>query len=726
MALAEFEPTDDDAVVVSKVRTFVADELRRLGRPDRVDDAVLVASELASNAVLHGRGVAEARVEAVEGGVRIEVYDRKRLPPMLARASVDAMTGRGLRMVSSLSARWAVEPTDEGKVVWAELSDRARAASEGADEILDAWHDEEWDDPDAAAVRHRISLGDVPTTLLLASKSHADNLVREFTLAARGARSGVTGAVPPHLASLIETVATRFAEPRQAIKRQALAAESRGHAHVRLELTLPQEAADAGVAYLRALDEADAYCRAARLLTLETPPQHRVFRRWYVGAIIDQLRAASAGLPAPPPETFEERLLREIDAVAAAQEASSRAARLYEVSAALARAHTPEAVAAAVLDQGVAALGASGGGLLLAGEADRLLVLEGEGSSRAVAERIRSRSGDTELPAAVALRSGEPVWLESGHEESAGPAHPRQAAASVCAVPLEVDGRRLGALRFSFPEPRLFDDDERRFVLALAAQAAQTLDRAQLHEQRVDLARRLQGNLLSEHLRGPSGVDLAGVYLPSGDGMSLGGSFCDAWPLGDGRWALAVADAVATGPEAAALAAMVRFSLRALTVTDADPRSLLHSLNAMLLDAAAGGPEGERCATALFGVLSLDPAPTVALATAGNPPPVVRRADGRLEEVPVTGSVLGQRADPRFGSITVELGEDDTLVVYAEGVRRPLTAGASSFGAGGLRGVLRTAQSGARAVSDAMTRAALHHEGSTDDRLAALVVHCAP
>ena len=494
---------------------------------------------------------------------------------------------------------------------------------------------------------------------------------------------------------------------------------------MRLELSLPPEAADAGVAYLRALDEADAYCRAARLLTLETPPQHRVFRRWYVGAIVDQLRAASAGLPAPPPETFEERLLREIDAVAAAQEASSRAARLYGVSAALARAHTAEAVAAAVLDQGVAALGASGGGLLLAGEEDRLLVLEGERRSPAVVERVPSRSGDAELPAAVALRSGEPVWLESGHEESAAPAHPRQAAASVCAVPLEVDGRRLGALRFGFPEPRLFDDDERRFVLALAAQAAQALDRAQLHEQRMHLGRRLQGNLLSE-LRGPSGVDLAGVYLPSGGGMGLGGSFCDAWPLGDGRWALAVADAVATGPEAAALAAMVRFSLRALTVSDADPQSVLHSLNAMLLDAAAGGPEGEQCSTALFGVLSQDPAATVALATAGNPPPVVRRADGRIEEVPVTGSVLGQRADPRFGSVSIELGADDTLVVYAEGLGTPLTAGAFSFGAGGLRGVLRTAQSGARAVSDAVRRAALHHEGSTDDRLAALVVHRAP
>lgn len=98
----------------------------------------------------------------------------------------------------------------------------------------------------------------------------------------------------------------------------------------------------------------------------------------------------------------------------------------------------------------------------------------------AVIERLRSESRDAELPAAVALRTGESVWLESRTErdrrfpELVGL---ESSTVALCAVPLQVEDRRLGALRFSFSTPRLFDDDERLFVQALAAQTAQALER---------------------------------------------------------------------------------------------------------------------------------------------------------------------------------------------------------------------------------------------------------
>ena len=206
---------------------------------------------------------------------------------------------------------------------------------------------------------------------------------------------------------------SRFAEARQAIKRQAIVAAEAGLSHVSLHLSLPASAAEAGEDYLRALDEADAYCRAARLLTLETQPQHRVFRQWYVGEIVKQLRAAADGEPATDRESFEQRLLREIDTVALARRATERVARLFDVSAALGRAATTEAVAQAVVEHGVAALGASGGGILLAGDADRLSVPATVGYDEDVVARLRAESRDAELPAAVALRTGESVWLES-------------------------------------------------------------------------------------------------------------------------------------------------------------------------------------------------------------------------------------------------------------------------------------------------------------------------
>ncbi|MEA2685820.1 MAG: hypothetical protein QOE93_1015, partial [Actinomycetota bacterium] len=492
MGLAVFQAGHDDLGLVGEVRAFVTRELRQRCRADLVDDAVLVATELATNALLHAGGVAFVRVVSVPGGVRIEVHDRTRVPPVLALSSDEAMTGRGLRLVGAVSRRWEAQATAEGKMVWAELPRAPGSVTASVEEILELWADDLGPDPSALArTLHHVSLGDVPTPLLLAAKSHVDNLVREFTLAARGARAGMTGAVPTHLALLIEAVVSRFADARQAIKRQAIAAADKGLSHVSLELTLSADAAKAGEDYLAALDEADAYCRAARLLTLETPPQHRVFRHWYVGEIVRQVRASVADVAVAGRESFEERLLREIDSVARARIGSERAARLFEVSAALSSAATTDAVAEAVLQHGVAALRAAGGGILLAsGGADRLLVPATVGYDEEMVARLRAESPNAELPAAVALRTGEPVWLESREDRDLR--FPQlvlleRNAVSFCAVPLVVDGRRLGALRFSFSEPRLFDEDERRFVLALAAQTSQALDRAELYEQRADL-----------------------------------------------------------------------------------------------------------------------------------------------------------------------------------------------------------------------------------------------
>lgn len=390
MTSDEFGTGSRTVEAVASARDVVAETLESLGLASLTADAVLVASELVTNAVLHGEGLVDVRVDPLDAGVRISVEDRARTPPVVALANPDAMTGRGLLLVSSLAIRWGADLTDSGKVVWAELVPGRVPPDLTEEELLALWDGEGWASAGESELRHHVVLGEVPTDLLLAAKTHVDNLVREFTLTASGAATGTTGPVPPHLASLIETVVTGFADARRAIKRQAVDAARRGDERVRLELSLPAEAADAGEAYLEALDEADAYSRAARLLTLETPPQHRVFRQWYVGELVRQLRAAAAGEAPPRSETFEQRLLREIDTVSEAQRVSARGARLSEVAAALSGASTPEDVAAAVLEHGVAALDASAGGLLFATASGGIEVPGTLGYDETVVARLRA------------------------------------------------------------------------------------------------------------------------------------------------------------------------------------------------------------------------------------------------------------------------------------------------------------------------------------------------
>ena len=720
------DATADDIDLVRRARADAVRRVRELGRPDLADDAALVVSELVTNAILHGGGCTGIEVVVLDGGLRIEVRDGSRVPPLLGRPSEESLTGRGLRLVARLSEHWGAHAAaDEGKVVWAQLTGRARPVPDDEGDLLDLWGDD-WELDGEREPLFHVELGDVPTDLLLAAKSHVDNVVREFTLAAAGAATGTTAELPPHLGALLRAVVGRFSDARLAIKRQALDADRRGDARTRLALDLPASAADAAEEYAAALDEVDAYCRARRLLTLETPSQHRAFRHWYVEEVVTQLRAAATGRPTRPPLSFERRLLAELDRVAGALRAGDRAARLYAVTAALATAATPEAVASAALDEGAPALGAAGGGVQLATAAARLALPGAVGYDESVLDRLRNESVDAELPAALAFRTGEPVWLESRSERDQrfpALAGIEATAAALCAVPLETQGRRLGALWFSFTEARLFDEDERRFVLALAAQTAQALDRAQLQQTRIDVSRRLQRSLLPPSVPEIPGLDVAAIYHPFGDGVDVGGDFYDVWPVGPERWAIAAGDASGTGPEAAALSALVRHTLRALAVRSVEPAEVMLALNTALLHAAPDD-DGERFCTVVFGVVNTGATVDVRVASGGHPPPVLRRAGGATSLLPVAGgSLLGLFAEIEVRTATVRLDRGDTLLLLTDGVLEARRDG-RQFGVEGVLGLVAGLDGGALKTAEAVEQAVLRHTGgSLSDDMAAVVLH---
>jgi len=304
---------------VPRARRALGTQLACAAEPVRelAGDVKLLVGELLTNAVLHGTPPVDLRILARRGCLRVEVMDTSRVAPLRARSSADTMTGRGLALVAGLAARWGSQVHGDGKVVWAELDLAPASAPDGppaqptapAEGVLDpsAQRLPPPADP-GQEPRYLVSLGDISTDLLLAAKSHVDNLIREFALAASGATSGETSAIPPRLAELISQMTTRFAEARRMIREQALAAAAAGQRRTRLELLLPASAADAGEDYLAALDVADEYARQARLLTLETPPEHWAFRRWYVSSLVAQLRAASRGQPAPSQPSFKEYL----------------------------------------------------------------------------------------------------------------------------------------------------------------------------------------------------------------------------------------------------------------------------------------------------------------------------------------------------------------------------------------------------------------------------------
>jgi anti-sigma regulatory factor (Ser/Thr protein kinase) len=84
-----------------------------------LDSAAVVVSELVTNAVRHGGGCVELRVECHERRVTLSVADGSSVVPR--RRDPDDQGGRGLALIEAMAAGWGVQDHQGGKRVWVEL-----------------------------------------------------------------------------------------------------------------------------------------------------------------------------------------------------------------------------------------------------------------------------------------------------------------------------------------------------------------------------------------------------------------------------------------------------------------------------------------------------------------------------------------------------------------------------------------------------------------------------
>ncbi|MEV0266847.1 SpoIIE family protein phosphatase [Streptomyces sp. NPDC050617] len=130
-AAATFEPVGRS---VASARAFVRDTLQGWGFPDVVDDAVVLTSELVTNAVVHAGTAADVLCLRTDTGVRVEVgdhYPERELPLQSSGrqlGGVDREGGRGLLLCAALATSWGVEYTATNKKVWFQLDLPSRPA----------------------------------------------------------------------------------------------------------------------------------------------------------------------------------------------------------------------------------------------------------------------------------------------------------------------------------------------------------------------------------------------------------------------------------------------------------------------------------------------------------------------------------------------------------------------------------------------------------------------
>jgi serine phosphatase RsbU (regulator of sigma subunit)/PAS domain-containing protein len=238
-------------------------------------------------------------------------------------------------------------------------------------------------------------------------------------------------------------------------------------------------------------------------------------------------------------------------------------------------------------------------------------------------------------------------------------------ATSVLSVPISGDGTGYGVLTLARQAA------EGRFTIADLALAEELgghlgiairVDRMFRHRSAV--AEALQGSLLPTSLPEVCGLELSAAYVPASEGLEVSGDFYDVFPI-QGGWAITVGDVYGKGQEAAAMTAAARHAIRAIAHWNPDPADVLAKVNEVIL----AGDYEDRFVTVKLGYLRWDGGRVgVELASSGHPGPAVVRPDGQVDVLSGGGLPLGLFPDAEPERETLDLGPDDLLFFYSDGV----------------------------------------------------------
>jgi signal transduction histidine kinase/DNA-binding response OmpR family regulator/serine phosphatase RsbU (regulator of sigma subunit)/anti-sigma regulatory factor (Ser/Thr protein kinase) len=123
-----------EPAAVPRARRFVTTTFERWEMPHAlIRDAVLLVSELVTNAIVHGRPPIELVVRRTADHVVIEVDDGATVLPRKLRPTAEDEHGRGLQLAALLADRWGTRPLRDGKSVWCVLT-IARYGGQGSAE----------------------------------------------------------------------------------------------------------------------------------------------------------------------------------------------------------------------------------------------------------------------------------------------------------------------------------------------------------------------------------------------------------------------------------------------------------------------------------------------------------------------------------------------------------------------------------------------------------------
>jgi anti-sigma regulatory factor (Ser/Thr protein kinase)/transcriptional regulator with GAF, ATPase, and Fis domain len=346
-----------------------------------------------------------------------------------------------------------------------------------------------------------------------------------------------------------------------------------------------------------------------------------------------------------------------------------RVEQMQAAAAALARAATVEAVANAVAQHAISALGAAWAAVMMRADdgPDELTLLASAGvDDNGYAARV---AVDSSTPFGLAILTGRPVYPATRDADhnwvDAAPTTPWIAAedpddADVW-VALPVGATAYGAIALRFESAGTITLGRRPDIEAFHRLCEHAFTRARRFDVEHEVATVLQASLLPGDLDHVPGVPTTARYRAGRRGTIVGGDWYDLIDLGEGRAGLVVGDVVGRGPRAAAAMGQLRIAVRTLAPF-CGPAALLSRLDSIV----------ERVPDAQFATVAyvvVDTAGrTLTWSLAGHPAPLVVRAGTAEYLSGGVGAPLGAFGSMTRREITTSLDGITRLLLYTDGL----------------------------------------------------------
>lgn len=256
---------------------------------------------------------------------------------------------------------------------------------------------------------------------------------------------------------------------------------------------------------------------------------------------------------------------------------------------------------------------------------------------------------------------------------------------SMMCVPLmSKDGRAMGVIQIATHNVRQkFDQDDLDLLVSVASQAALAVDNSRLHEQLVEqreiqrdleVATQIQLGFLPNQRPSIKGYEFYDYYEPA---QSVGGDYFDYVPLRNKLVAVAAADVAGKGIPAALLMARLYSAARFHLLTQSSVAKAMTGLNKEI----ASSGLGFRFITCVIAILN-PKTHELTISNAGHLPPLLRHANGEVEQVAkgVGGLPLGVMPDQVFQEIVIPLEPGDTFVAFTDGITEAMNSKNDLYG----------------------------------------------